>query len=81
MLLQVITIVAQQNTSCTKKLLQFIFSCTANNYFFSFTEIEKLFNDIGKCLKDFPTMPFHATMFLCADNRLILKELDMISIR
>ena len=40
-----------------------------------FSEIEKLLNDIGKTLKEFPTMPFPADIFRCIDvNRLIIEE-------
>ncbi|WOH15204.1 hypothetical protein DCAR_0934741 [Daucus carota subsp. sativus] len=38
-------------------------------------EIEKLFNDIGKSLKDFPYLPFPTSIYMAADmNRLILEE-------
>ncbi|XP_074327016.1 uncharacterized protein LOC141664957 [Apium graveolens] len=42
---------------------------------YALVEIEKLLNDIGKSLKDFPTMHFPPDVFRCTDlNRLIIEE-------
>lgn len=42
-----------------------------------FSEIEKLFNDVGKSLKDFSTMPYPDDSFMqLLQNRLITEELN-----
>lgn len=41
------------------------------------TEIEKIFNDVGKDLKDYPTLPFpDDSVMQQLENRLIMEELD-----
>ncbi|WOH01414.1 hypothetical protein DCAR_0520798 [Daucus carota subsp. sativus] len=42
---------------------------------YALAEIEKLFSDIGKSLRDFPDMPFPAEVYISSDtNRLIAEE-------
>ncbi|XP_074347409.1 uncharacterized protein LOC141686263 [Apium graveolens] len=42
---------------------------------YALAEIEKLLNDVGKTLKDYPTMPFPPDLFRCTDqNQLIIEE-------